>query len=239
MDPSPLDHVVWACLSGPHREFAEGTGLALRYGRGYSPIAALAEPSAAAYAALVALTQPGEQISLPFTENHPTPPPWVIELEKPVLQMVCPVPVAERPSDFRPVVLSDVDVPAMLALTELTHPGPFGPFTNRLGTYLGVKIGGRLVAMAGERFAVPGFREISAVCTHPDWQGRGLARLLMGRLAAAMFREGRTPFLHVLEENRTAIGLYERMGFRPRRVITLRVLRLGAAGPGALVPAPA
>jgi predicted GNAT family acetyltransferase len=143
--------------------------------------------------------------------------------------MVCAGPIEERADGYEPVVLGDADVPAMLALTELTHPGPFGPLTHRLGTYIGIKIEGRLVAMAGERFVLPGYREISAVCTHPDWQGRGFARRLMARLAAAIYDSGLTPFLHVLAANHPAIALYERLGFRHRRTFTLQVLRRAAA----------
>lgn len=229
MDPSPLDNPVWACLSGAHRQFAEGDGLALRYRRGFSPIAALAEPTEAAYAALARLAAPDEYLHLGLIEVNPVPPGWKVEVEQPVLQMVGTAPVARRPSEFTPVVLGDADVPAMLALTSLTHPGPFGPLTHQLGTYIGVKVDGRLVAIAGERFALPGHREISAVCTHPDWQGRGLARLLMTRLIDAMLRDGITPFLHVLEANTAAVGLYERMGFRKRFIFTLRVLRYDPA----------
>ena len=120
MDQSRLDNVVWACLSGPHREFAEGGALALRYRRGYSPIAALAEPSAAAYAELAALSQRDEQIFLPFAGDRP-PSPWIVEVEEPVLQMIATAPIVERPAEFAPVRLGDADVPAMMALT----PGSF------------------------------------------------------------------------------------------------------------------
>jgi ribosomal protein S18 acetylase RimI-like enzyme len=225
MDRSPLDHSVWTCLSGPHRAFAEGGDLALRYRRGFSPIAALAEPTVAACRALAAVTDPGEQLSLGQTEPLPLSPEWALEVEAPVLQMVATAPVDERPVEVAPVVLGEADVPAMVALTALTHPGPFGPLTHRLGTYLGIKVDGKLVAMAGLRFLLPAHREISAVCTHPDWQGRGFARLLMTRLMTAIRHDGLTPILHVLESNTTAVGLYERLGFQRRRTVTLLVLR--------------
>ncbi len=119
-------------------------------------------------------------------------------------------------SGFRrlePVVLTLADAAEMSELAELTHPGPFGPELVRLGVYVGVRDQGRLVAMAGQRRRLPGFVEISGVCTHPDWQGRGLARALMNRVAHEIQRHGDTPWLNVLEENTRAVALYTRMGY--------------------------
>lgn len=228
MDSSPLDDPIWNCLNGSHRAFAEGDGLARRYRRGFPPLGAIAKPTEAAYEALAALVAPDEPLGIGSPEIMPRPPGWIVEEEATVQQMVCAGPVAGRPAPAKPVVLGDTDIPAMLALTELTHPGPFGPLTHRLGRYLGIKVDGRLVAMAGERFALPGFREISAVCTHPDWQGRGFARLLMTHLVADIYGAGLVPFLHVLTSN-TAATLYERLGFRQRRTFLIQMLRRAPA----------
>jgi predicted GNAT family acetyltransferase len=101
-------------------------------------------------------------------------------------------------------------------LVEITKPGPFRPRTIELGTYLGIREGRRLVAMAGERTWVGDFREVSAVCTHPDTRGRGYARALMGRVINRMLRAGQTPFLHAESENTSAVSMYRKMGFEPR-----------------------
>ena len=102
----------------------------------------------------------------------------------------------------------------MIELTALTKPGPFGPRTHELGTYVGIRDGGKLVAMAGERLKVPGYTEVSAVCTHPDHLGKGYARVLMKEVMRAIRERGETPFLHVRGDNARAIALYERLGFR-------------------------
>ncbi len=115
-------------------------------------------------------------------------------------------------------------VPQMLELVEVTHPGPFGPRTHELGEYVGVFDGGRLVAMAGERLHAGALREVSGVCTLPEFQGRGLARRLVAGLVRRQLRRKETPFLHVMADNVGAIRMYERMGFRRHAQVTLRVV---------------
>src|SRR5262249_1306565 len=112
--------------------------------------------------------------------------------------------------------LTAADVPEMISLTRLTQPGPFGERTREMGDYFGIRVNGKLAAMAGERLKVPGFTEISAVCTHPDFLGRGYARGLMGILMQRIGARGETPFLHVRKTNARAVELYERLGFRKR-----------------------
>jgi predicted GNAT family acetyltransferase len=121
--------------------------------------------------------------------------------------------------------LSSPDVPEMVALAELTEPGPFRERTNELGTFYGVFDSGRLVAMAGQRMSVPGFIEVSAVCTHPDARGKGFARTLLAVVVRDIIERRRTPFLHVLADNRSAIRVYESLGFQVRRTFHLAVLK--------------
>src|SRR5215831_9216945 len=111
----------------------------------------------------------------------------------------------------------------MLALTALTKPGPFQRRTVELGRYVGVEMDGKLVAMAGERLGVPGGTEISAVCTHPDYRGRGLAALVCRRVAAAIRERDETAFLHVAADNHGTRELYERLGFQTRTMIEVVV----------------
>jgi predicted GNAT family acetyltransferase len=117
----------------------------------------------------------------------------------------------------------------MLGLVDLTRPGPFAARTVEMGRYLGVRDEGRLVAMAGERLRPPGYTEVSAVCTHPDFRGRGHAKALISVLAEAICARGETPFLHVLPENRPAVATYEALGFRTQRTLQLTVLERPAA----------
>jgi predicted GNAT family acetyltransferase len=111
-----------------------------------------------------------------------------------------------------------------LELATLTRPGPFDLRTIELGEYLGFFEGERLIAMAGERLHAGSFREISGVCTHPDFQGRGFARRLMNKLIRRQILRNETPFLHVIHDNAVAHGLYERMGFRDYRKPIVRII---------------
>ena len=123
------------------------------------------------------------------------------------------------------VRLGPADVPEMLDLTARTKPGPFLPRTYELGVYLGIRRGGALVAMAGERLRPPGWTEISAVCTDDAWRGHGLASALIRVLVAGLRARGETAFLHAVATNTGAIRLYEAMGFELRRTTMFRALR--------------
>ncbi|WP_330295336.1 GNAT family N-acetyltransferase [Streptomyces sp. NBC_00503] len=213
---SVLDNPVWAALDGPHRGFAETgpAGLAARYAAGVSPFAALCDPEDPhAWEDLAALVGPGQEV---WVTGLPTPPPgWETLLSIPGVQLDGR-PVRGK-EDSEAVLLGPADVPEMLELVALAKPGPFGERTVELGTYLGIRRGGRLVAMAGERMRPPGWSEISAVCTHPEHRGQGLAGRLIRAVVAAVEGRGDSPFLHAAAQNTSAIALYEAMGFTLRR----------------------
>jgi predicted GNAT family acetyltransferase len=135
-----------------------------------------------------------------------------------VLRELAPVDVPEA----RP--LGPGDVGEMLALVELTRPGPFAVRTVELGGFVGVFDGDRLVAMAGQRLAPPGFREVSAVCTHPDFRGRGLAAGLTTLVAQRILDRGERPFLHHAADNDPARRVYEALGFEFRRQVVFAAL---------------
>ena len=120
--------------------------------------------------------------------------------------------------------LTPADVPAMVELAELTEPGPFRARTSELGEFFGIFDGGRLLSMAGQRLRLPGFIEVSAVCTHPDARGRGFARMAMAQVMADILGRGATPFLHAFADN-PAIRVYEALGFTRRRSLHLAVLQ--------------
>ncbi len=129
------------------------------------------------------------------------------------------------PSSIDFIELTDDDIPEMIALTALTKPGPFDARTREFGDYIGIRREGKLAAMAGQRLHVPGYREVSAVCTHPDYLGQGYARALMLEIMRRIIASGETPFLHVRSLNTRAIDVYRRMGFIERRSIELAILR--------------
>ena len=173
------------------------------------------------------LVPEGDSVSLPATLESVVPllpPQLAVTLEKRLVQMVCDTRVDRPAAGVELLALSEADIPDMLALTALTHPGPFRPQTYTLGTYLGIRIDGRLAAMGGQRMHLPGYREISAICTHPDFQGRGYARAVVGRLVAETFDRGLIPFLHVEEGNQRAQGVYRDFGFVERTRLPLLVV---------------
>jgi len=219
-----LDNPIWNALNTRQENLAEKNELARRFPPQVTTLAAFAEPNDCAYAALARLLQatPGA-LFLHSRSDFPAEG-WQLLRERVLVQMV-------YENGIRPAVQHDwvalgaADVPEMMALAELTQPGPFGPRTYQLGTYLGVRKEGKLVAMVGERLRVPGFAEISVVCTHPEHAGQGYAGSLMAVLIERMRSQAETPFLHVAGENARAIALYERLGFRRRAEFQLAVLQ--------------
>ncbi len=118
--------------------------------------------------------------------------------------------------------LSDANAQEMVALTTLAFPGFFRERTCEMGSYYGVRSpSGELIAMSGERLKLEGFSEISGICTHPSFRGRGLAASLIWQLARDHRRNGIVSWLHVASANRHAIELYLRMGFEVARKIML------------------
>ncbi|MDT8758527.1 GNAT family N-acetyltransferase [Sphingomonas psychrotolerans] len=218
----PLDRPAWTALQTRQQALARGEGAALRYDGDYAIFAATgdhAPTSLAALGALIAATGPA--IVLQRTPLPPVPGTQVAKHRLGV-QMVAEALAAPAELDF--VSLGDADAAEMLALAMLTEPGPFFAQTHRLGDFIGIRDGGRLVAMAGERMKPVGFTEVSGVCTHPDWRGRGYAGGLMQIVAARIAARGETPFLHAYADNAGAIALYEKLGFRLRCEVHVTVL---------------
>ena len=215
-----LDHPVWSCLTTRHAHFARGGQLARRYVETISPIGAVSGASAAHIAALEALIGVDEDVAL-IGPAPALPANWETLYASRLTQMIrrdaSPLPAG----DIQPVKLGADDVPEMRELVELTHPGPFRARTVELGTYIGIREHGRLIAMAGERMWIGDHREVSAVCTHPDAQGRGYARAMVGRVVNRMLRAAEIPFLHVDNPNRRAIDMYLALGFVPRAELPL------------------
>jgi len=212
----PLDVPVRSSLEGAHAGFAERRGRVLRYHIDVTPFAELPDrPTAADWADLAALTGPGGTASLAGQSFDPPPPGWRTVFLGEGVQMdgseVVPAPFPEA------VRLGPEDAEEMLDLVARTRPGPFLHRTVELGTYLGVRREGKLVAMAGERMRPRGWTEISGVCTDDAHRGQGLAGRLVRAVAEVVRARGERPFLHASADNTGAIRLYESLGFRLRR----------------------
>lgn len=219
----PLDNPVLASLTGPHRRLALVEGRAARYPADVSPFCALpGEPRAADWRAAAHLVAPGELVLFPALDTAP-PSDWGVLGLGECVQLVADS--LDAGPDDEAVTLGPADVPDMLRLAERTKPGPFLPRTIELGTYLGIRRDGELVAMAGERLRPPGWTEISAICTDPAWRGHGFASRLTRAVAVGIVARGDTAFLHAIATNVTAIRLYKELGFTHRRDIQFPLIR--------------
>ncbi|MGH3416082.1 MAG: GNAT family N-acetyltransferase [Actinocrinis sp.] len=218
-----LDNAVWASLTGHHARFAERHGRALRYQQDVAPFHALEDPAdERSWADAAELVGPGGRlVALPGPAQAPDG--WERDFVGMGVQMVG-AGLEARPEP-EAVVLGADDVPEILDLIARTEPGPFLPRTIELGTYLGVRREGALVAMAGERQHPPGYTEISAVCTDPAFRGQGLAGRLVRAVAVGIRERGEVPVLHALASNVTAIRLYESLGFTLRRKTLIAAYR--------------
>lgn len=215
-----LDNPIWHALTGPHTRFAIGAGEARRYPADVSVFAAIKQASAAAYIDLAATVSPDQEIVLFRQTQEPVPAGWESILSKELVQMTLPPGAAlpnPRPAEQFAVPLSVKDADDMMALVELTQPGPFAPRTVELGGYFGIRDeNGRLIAMAGERLRLEGLTELSAICVHPDAQGKGLGAAMTRLVARRVIARGETPILHAWPEN-PACALYAKIGFQLRR----------------------
>lgn len=221
---SDLDRPVWASLQHqPH--WAIGDERARRFKADINRFAAARDDRPESLAALAELVQPGEDaVFLAQVPALVVPPGLVVVKEALGVQMMA---TRQLEPDKGADLLTDADAPEMLALATLTEPGPFLPRTHTMGRFIGIRIEGRLAAMAGERMRFPGHVEVSAVCTHPDFRGRGLARRLSAAVTADIQRRGEQAFLHAWVTNTAAIALYDSLGFVQRAMLNIAVLKRG------------
>jgi predicted GNAT family acetyltransferase len=207
-----------------HSDFALGSDLARRYPAAIAPMAGVREMSEASLNALAALMSPGDVVGLFGPEPVPEVGDLLVVAHKHIDQMTCDR-QDDSPHGGHITELTPADVPDMLHLVDLTKPGPVSAGAIALGTYLGIRYAGKLIAMAGERMRFDGFTEISAVCTHPGYRGCGYASSLVCALVRQIFARGETPFLHLYSDNTTAAALYTKLGFAPQRRLIVTVLR--------------
>jgi predicted GNAT family acetyltransferase len=210
-----LDRPVWSALTSRHAGLAEGGNLARRYPASITGFADTPDDSRESLHALEDLVGPGEGQILLRADEIVLPPGLVATMTASGVQMIADGPLP-KVADERIERLTQADAVEMLALATLTKPGPFSLRAQCLGAFWGVRIEGRLAAMAGERMKQDGYTEVSGVCTHPDFRGRGLARLLSAFVAGHLSDRGEVPYLHAFATNAPAIALYEGLGFALR-----------------------
>jgi predicted GNAT family acetyltransferase len=222
-----LDNPAWLALHEAQAGFGEARGLVARYTPAISPIGAVGETTPAAFEELARMC--GADPVAIISEHATLPLPARVRTIRHVglHQMVCETTAPPAPMAIDAVSLGLADVEEVLALVALTEPGPFARRTLELGTYLGIRDAGRLHAMTGERLKPPGWTEVSGVCTHPDGRGRGYAFGLVTAVTNAIIARGEAAFLHVAigsPSEKSALRVYERVGFRTRRQLHLHVL---------------
>ncbi len=224
MSAHPLDRPVWSAFSGRQAQVAIVRGRALRVHPDFGLFAGAADHSSEALADLGALVADHGDVGLIEPFDIPPISGTRVVSRAVCLQMAAETVVPAWDADFEILALGDADAAQMLALATLTKPGPFFSRTHQLGSFVGVRADGKLVAMAGERMRPVGYTEASGVCVHPDHRGKGYAARLLREVTARILARGERAFLHSYADNATAIGLYESLGYRGRRKLVFTIL---------------
>lgn len=221
----PLDNIMWHALSGPQLRFAQGDDRARCYPSDVAAFSAVPdEPRPEHFAALRDLVGP-DGVAVLFRDNVEAPDDWDVLDMFDGVQMVAPTSMPSTSLDPRVVTLGALDVEDMMSLTSRTNPGPFARRTFELGTYLGIRHEGHLIAMAGQRARTNEHIEISAVCTDAAFVGQGLGRALVIAQVATIIAEEKIPMLHASAQNLRAIALYDFLGFQLRRTVKGIIMR--------------
>jgi ribosomal protein S18 acetylase RimI-like enzyme len=226
---NPLENPIWNALTSAHAHLAEGDGLAKRYPRKITTMGAFGELPATpeAWDSLAGLLQPKETIAVLFKSAPEVPNGWEGVREVDIVQMMHDGKMKPQPQRIEKVVaLGGAESAEIVELAKLTNPGPIGPRSHEIADFIGIRAeSGQLIAMAGERFRLPGYSEISGVCTRPGFEGRGLAAQLVIQVMERIQQRGEVPYLHSRAENERAVKLYERLGFVLSRNFPMRILR--------------
>lgn len=223
MTIDPLSNPAWFALGDLQSRFNIGDDVLRYFPEEVSPFVGLPNWDEAERAKMSAELPGGRLFFIMLEPKVIIPDEFQIKVTMPLYQMVCetPVPVA-MDEVIRP--LTESDVPQMLSLTSLTRPGPFAKRTIEFGNYVGIFEGEKLIAMGGERLQVPGYTEVSAICTHPDHQGRQLATKILSHVSEGIKARGEIPFLHTKTDNTPALRVYEKLGYRKSRDIYFAII---------------
>lgn len=220
-----LDNPAWSALISGNKHLANGTDIVKYFAPEVSPFVALQENTQQNLALLHPSIPFGNSIAIIADETMPIPEPWTVLQRVDGFQMIYDC-LAEQPSDNPKISpLTTEHIPHMLALTRLTRPGPFSSRTIEFGHYEGIFDGKHLVAMTGQRLHAFEFAEVSAVCTHPNYLGKGYARQLIVNQLHRIQQASGTPYLHVRSDNDRAIRIYKGMGFDIRKEIYFYFLK--------------
>lgn len=219
-----LDNPAYNALNTGNVKLANGTPHIKYFDREVSPFIGFDVNTPANFKGLYDLMPDDRTAGFVSPIEAEIPKEWEVIYQVPCFQMVYRG-KAKPVHESNLVVLTDQHIPQMIALTKLTNPGPFSARTIDFGHYRGIFDGDKLVAMAGQRMNPLPYAEVSAVCTHPDYTGRGYAKQLLQYQVNRIIAEGNTPFLHVKCDNDRAIKVYEDLGFEKRCKMYFYILK--------------
>jgi len=220
-----LANIFWRALTGSQAHLGEGTERIRRFRRGFPAMIGYADPGAPDFAALAPLCERGERYYC-AEWTGPEPPGWKLEVDALMCAMAWQGHLPSPDPSVPIVRLAERHVAEMLAIADRCKPGPFARKPMEIGEWYGILDGDRVVAIAGERLHAQPYREVSGICTLPEYQGRGYARRLTQHVIRSQVARGLTPFLHVASANTAARKLYEAMGFVVDQEVAMRVVSL-------------
>ena len=220
-----LDNPAWNAMGSGNRNLALGNERVKFFPEDVGPFAGLKNYDEQSFLELYDLIPPGRTIAIPNSNLLSIPEYWKVEDRFDIPQMVYNNNTLPSISNQHIVPLLKKDIPKMIALTQLTNPGPFLQRTIEFGNYIGIFDSDELIAMAGQRMHANKYIEISAVCTHPNHTGKGYGSSLINNQVQKIVKKGNIPFLHVKADNEQAISLYKRLGFTVRSKINIYVLQ--------------
>ena len=222
---TPLDNPVWEALCSRQMHFNTGNEILKYFPGNVSPFVGLQYWSERDVLELINHLPADRPFSVMITKEVQLPANFEIVFTIPLYQMYCPVLKQLNDSTIIYRKLTDADIPQMLELTEKTKPGPFYERTIDFGNYIGIFNNDELVSMAGERLKVHGHTEVSAICTHPHFHGKGFASFLSSKVSEQIIQEGNIPFLHVRNDNSRAIEVYKKLGFQIRADVYFAIFK--------------
>lgn len=226
----PLDNPAWSALTTHQSQIALVEGMARRFPPEMAVHGALALQMPQAWESLSRLAR--VPVGL-FSAAPLTPPPgWNVTRHVELFEMVHEDDAAAKRDLAVPITeLGEADLPEMSTVYEATRPGrKLCQRIQKLGSFLGVRVEGKLAAMAGLRMHLPGYREITTVATLPGHEHRGYATALVAALVERIRERGERPFLTVRTDNARALEIYRRLGFRERVRLHSTSVVYGSAG---------
>ncbi|MBB6109828.1 putative GNAT family acetyltransferase [Mucilaginibacter lappiensis] len=220
-----LDNPIWNALISGNNNLAYGNSQVKYFAQNVAPFVGFENYSVANFNTLHDLVTEQRVLAVVSAEEITIPAQWKVLNNMKILQMVFDGPIPPETLNHELITLQDQHIPAMLSLTKMTNPGPFTERTIDFGNYKGIFHNDELIAMAGYRTQPSPYIEVSAVCTHPSYHGKGYAGTLINYHIRQIIAASGIPYLHSRTDNATAIKLYQKLGFVARKEMTFNIIQ--------------